>query len=374
MLSAQSTSGPDLASLSPNVPARPAAPSNPTAASAATPPAGASSQPAAAGGAGGQPELKSTKIDFIPGERTVFYDDISDMAEDEPPPHWKVRGDAVELRTGGGVHQLTITGHSQLTSAPIAFPENFTFELDEVFSPQTKSWPSVDWHFQTKDGNTVATLATGARLAEHLLAFGANDSKGRLGGKDVANIDFTQPVHIALWVQNKRLRVYVNGERVLDVNETDVPPPSLIYAEFNGGAPAADVGIRRVRVAESAPDFSTVMASTGKYVTHGINFDTNSDRLKPESAAILKQVAGGLDKNPNLKLEIDGYTDSVGDAAHNLDLSKRRAEAVRSVLVAQFGIDAGRLTSNGFGAAEPIGSNDTPEGRAGNRRVEFLKK
>ena len=81
-----------------------------------------------------------------------------------------------------------------------------------------------------------------------------------------------------------------------------------------------------------------------------------------------------MEKNPNLKLEIDGYTDSVGDAAHNLDLSKRRAQAVASVLVTQFGIDAGRLTSNGFGAAQPIGSNDTPEGRAENRRVEFIKK
>src|ERR1017187_7503130 len=264
MLSAKSTSGPDLASLSPNVPPRPAAASNPPAASATAPPAGASSQPAAAGAAGGQPELKSTKIDFIPGERTVFFDDISDMAEDEPPPHWKVRGDTVELRTGGGIHQLTITGHSTLTSAPIAFPENFTFEVDEVFSPQTKSWPSADWQFLRKDGGASATLSTGAHLAEHLLAFQANDSKGHLGGKDVPSIDFTQPVRIALWVQNKRVRV-------LDVNETDVPPPSLIHVDFNGGAAAADVGIRRVRVAESTPDFSTVIGATGKYVTHGIH-------------------------------------------------------------------------------------------------------
>jgi len=269
---------------------------------------------------------------------------------------------------------LTITGHSNLTSAPIAFPENFTFEVDEVFSPQTTTWPSADWSFQTKDGRTAASLATGARLSDHLLAFGAGDSKGHLGGKDVPNIDFTQPVHIALWVQNKRVRVYVNGDRVLDVNETDVPPPSLILADFNGGAAAADVGIRRVRVAESTPDFSTVIGATGKYVTHGIKFDTDSDRLKPESAPILKQVAAGLAKNPNLKLEIDGYTDSVGDADHNLDLSKRRAQAVASVLVTQFGVDAGRLTANGYGAAQPIGSNDTPDGRAENRRVEFLKK
>jgi len=75
-----------------------------------------------------------------------------------------------------------------------------------------------------------------------------------------------------------------------------------------------------------------------------------------------------------LKLEIDGYTDSVGDSAHNLDLSKRRALAVQTVLVSQFGIDAARLTSNGFGQTKPIGSNDTPDGRAANRRVEFLKK
>jgi OmpA-OmpF porin, OOP family len=89
---------------------------------------------------------------------------------------------------------------------------------------------------------------------------------------------------------------------------------------------------------------------------------------------VLKQVAAGLQKNPNLKLEIDGYTDSVGDAAHNLDLSKRRAKAVASALAAQFGIDAARLTVNGFGADKPMASNDTADGRAANRRVEFLKK
>jgi outer membrane protein OmpA-like peptidoglycan-associated protein len=81
-----------------------------------------------------------------------------------------------------------------------------------------------------------------------------------------------------------------------------------------------------------------------------------------------------LAKNPNLKLEIDGYTDSVGDAGHNLDLSKRRAQAVQAVLVAQFGVDAVRLTSGGFGADKPIGNNDTAQGRAENRRAEFVKK
>jgi OmpA-OmpF porin, OOP family len=75
-----------------------------------------------------------------------------------------------------------------------------------------------------------------------------------------------------------------------------------------------------------------------------------------------------------LKLEIDGYTDSVGNASHNADLSKRRAEAVKSVLVSQFNIDAARLTANGFGAGKPVASNDSAEGRAANRRVEFVRE
>jgi outer membrane protein OmpA-like peptidoglycan-associated protein len=109
-------------------------------------------------------------------------------------------------------------------------------------------------------------------------------------------------------------------------------------------------------------------------VTHGIYFDTDSDHLKPESAAVIKAVARGLEKNPNLKLSIEGHTDSTGNADHNLDLSKRRAEAVKGVLVSQFGVDAGRLTATGLGATKPMASNDTAEGRAQNRRVEFAKQ
>jgi OmpA-OmpF porin, OOP family len=157
----------------------------------------------------------------------------------------------------------------------------------------------------------------------------------------------------------------------VDANQVEFGSIVALEGTIGGYRPN---GIRSLRVAESAPDFSTVINASGKYVTHGIYFDTDSDRLKPESGAVLKQVAAGLQKNPNLKLEVDGYTDSVGDSARNSDLSKRRAQAVMSVLVAQFGIEAGRLAVNGFGAAQPIASNDTADGRAANRRVEFLKK
>jgi outer membrane protein OmpA-like peptidoglycan-associated protein len=165
--------------------------------------------------------------------------------------------------------------------------------------------------------------------------------------------------------------VYLNGQRVIDVNEfqfSAINHFDVVEAKFR------DVAIHKVRVAATAPDFSSVINADGKYVTHGIEFDAGSDRLKPESAVVLKQIAAALAKDLNLELEIDAYTDSAGDSAHNLELSKWRAQAVRSVLVTQFGISASRLTANGLGAAKPTGSNDTPEGRAENRRVEFVKK
>ena len=195
--------------------------------------------------------------------------------------------------------------------------------------------------------------------------------EGSLGAGQTQVDTLKNPVHFALWAQQGRVRAYIKGIRLVDVNQVTFGPMDHMALDFAAYRPN---GLRQVRIAESAPDFSTMINATGKYVTHGINFDTDSDRLKPESGAMLKLVAAALTKNPNLKLEIDGYTDSVGKADHNLDLSRRRAQAVQSVLVSQFGVDADRLSSNGFGPDNPITSNDTPDGRANNRRVEFLKK
>jgi outer membrane protein OmpA-like peptidoglycan-associated protein len=147
---------------------------------------------------------------------------------------------------------------------------------------------------------------------------------------------------------------YLNGQKVIDVNEFQFAAINHfddLEAEFR------DVAIYKVRVAESAQDFASAINASGKFVTHGIEFDADSDRLKPESAATLKQIAAALAKDPQLKLEIDAYADSSDDADHNLKLSQLRAQAVQSVLVTQFGIPATRLTANGFGAAKPMGSN-----------------
>lgn len=108
-------------------------------------------------------------------------------------------------------------------------------------------------------------------------------------------------------------------------------------------------------------------------VTHGILFDVNSEKIKGESYGTLKEISQVLKDNPAVKVKIFGHTDSDGDDKSNLDLSKRRAASVKSSLSKDFGIDASRMETDGKGESEPALPNTTAEGKANNRRVEFLK-
>ena len=105
---------------------------------------------------------------------------------------------------------------------------------------------------------------------------------------------------------------------------------------------------------------------------HGILFDLGKATLKPESMGSINQIFSLMKKQPDLKFEIDGHTDNTGVAAHNLTLSQQRAESVKTQLV-NMGINGSRLTTKGFGDTKPISDNNTPEGKANNRRVEFVK-
>jgi outer membrane protein OmpA-like peptidoglycan-associated protein len=116
------------------------------------------------------------------------------------------------------------------------------------------------------------------------------------------------------------------------------------------------------------------LAADTRVDVYGIYFDFASDRLRPESAPVLREIADALTKNPAWKLTINGHTDNVGGDAINLELSKRRGVSVRRALSETYHIDPARLTTGGFGASQPKESNATAEGRARNRRVELVRQ
>ena len=128
-----------------------------------------------------------------------------------------------------------------------------------------------------------------------------------------------------------------------------------------------------LRLAVGAPDTRNKILTQNKWVTHGILFDVNSATIKPESYGTIKEMATVLKENPDLKVKIVGHTDADGKDDVNLDLSKRRAAAVKESLTKDFGIDGARMETDGKGEGEPIDKNDTPAGKANNRRVEFIK-
>jgi OOP family OmpA-OmpF porin len=131
-----------------------------------------------------------------------------------------------------------------------------------------------------------------------------------------------------------------------------------------------EAGLITVDAAALANDISR----TGHASVYGIYFDTGKAEVKPESDAALKEIAKLLGQDPKLKLHVVGHTDNVGTLASNMDLSRRRADAVAKVLTTKYNIAAARLTAQGVGPLAPVASNDSEDGRAKNRRVELVKQ
>lgn len=143
---------------------------------------------------------------------------------------------------------------------------------------------------------------------------------------------------------------------VLQLVQIELPPPPTAAPQPTGSPMEA------------------ALAQKKPVEVYGIYFDFNKDIIKPQSAVVLKQIAGILQRNPDWKLSVSGHTDNIGDDKFNQDLSVRRANAVKNALVTQYKIDPSRLSTAGYGASRPIADNNTIEGRARNRRVELQRQ
>ncbi len=171
------------------------------------------------------------------------------------------------------------------------------------------------------------------------------------------------------------IKCYIDNERVANVPAVEGFQPTSIrvYMDPWLDEPDNPMLMGNVRYAEGGKTLKEQLDEAGRIVTHGILFDSGSDKIKAESYKTLADIGAMLTDNPTLRLSIEGHTDSDGADAANQTLSEKRAAAARTYLVDTYKIDAARLESKGWGEGQPIDTNDTPEGKANNRRVELVK-
>ncbi|MBQ8839031.1 MAG: OmpA family protein, partial [Bacteroidales bacterium] len=194
-------------------------------------------------------------------------------------------------------------------------------------------------------------------------------SRGNSNGEYDIALPANEWNHVAISFNKRAWKVYFNGIRVANVPNVLAPPGWLLFELDNGNG---DTYITNLRIAKGAVPLYDRMMSEGKFVTYGITFDVGKATIKPESMGEINRIVQLMNENPSLRFSVEGHTDSTGNATSNQTLSEQRSQAIVDKLV-ELGIAKDRLTAVGKGQNSPIADNTTDEGRAKNRRVEFVK-
>ncbi len=352
-----------------------------------TPATGGTSQGKA--GSSGPVSLKAySKFDFVPGEKVIAYEDFAQDAVGDFPAKWNTNasGEIVTIEGNEAKWLQFATKGIYFPEFVNALPENFTMEFDMAVTDDISEHQSgLKIYFPIhKERNLqfdqLFSSQIQAGIDIHPTQNSSTSSVWVLGKSEEKIMENTMPFlwktgavnHVSIWKQKTRLRIYVNESKLWDIPKAFLPDQtySMLFATYMFGGSAF---LANLRVAVGAPDTRSKLLTEGKLVTRGILFDVNKATIKPESYGTLKEIAMVLKENPAVRVNIVGHTDSDGDDASNLALSKKRSESVKATLAGEFGIAAERMTTDGKGEAQPSEPNTTALGKANNRRVEFIR-
>jgi len=311
-----------------------------------------------------------TKYDFVPGNRVIYYDDLSDEEEGEFPYRWNLDKGVFEIARMSGKYWILCTDNGNIRpKLPIGqLPEKYTVELEFWSSGPDKSLPYYYIHWTDADGRIIGELCVYGQKATSLSIKGKN-----LAGKAMPE-DWSQGLHtMRIMATTRSIKCYVDNVRVANVPKVEGFEPAGFQVRARTYTEDNPWLLKSFRFAEGGKSMREQLDESGKIITHGILFDPDQYVIKGESFKTLKDIGRLLEDEPDLRLSIEGHTDSDGSEAHNSELSHNRSKAVVDYLIQKYGIAIDRLEARGWGESKPIDTNDTTEGKANNRRVELVK-
>ena len=331
-------------------------------------------------------EMTYAKSDFVPGDEIIFEDLLVGEKLGEFPSMWDLKEGNAEVANVGGenaIHMSKETLIMPYMKEKDYLPEEFTIEFD-LYVPCRKQNGGKD-NCQINNRYNIDLVNAAGKVVFQMSWYNSSNHWGRnsrlnwdwqnggSGSNGEAEYMFklSDFNHIAISFNKRALKFYINGTRICNIPRCDAPTRFQIYS-YQGEA-QDERFIKNVRIAKGAVPLYDRMMSDGKFITYGITFDVGKATIKPESMGEINRIVQLMTENPDLKFSVEGHTDNTGKEASNQTLSEQRSQAIVAKLV-ELGIAQDRLTAVGKGQNSPIADNNTDEGRAKNRRVEFVKQ
>jgi outer membrane protein OmpA-like peptidoglycan-associated protein len=326
-------------------------------------------------------EMAYAKSDFVPGDEIIFEDYMNTEQLGEFPSQWELLRGNAEIASVGGKKIIAMDGQDSWIEPLMKTPKNYlgdVFTLEFDYLQMKENEVSGRWELDfmgPEDGRDhdvfTITWYNATSYGEKEIHYAWTNNSGRSDGKTTVKLAPGEWHHIAVSFNKRALKVYFNGNRIANVPNVSYPPGWVTFWTGNGET-GKNTFIKDVRIAKGAVPLYDRLMNNGKIITYGITFDVGKSTLKPESMVEINRIATLMKENPDLKFSVEGHTDNTGNAASNQTLSDERSKAVVNKLV-ELGISNDRLKSTGKGQTSSIADNSTDEGRAKNRRVEFVK-